>query len=497
MSNPVPEHSAPHIRDVFARMSMNNSETVALIGGGHAFGKAHGACPTGAGPDPKESPEAPGWPGTCGSGPEKGKGKNTFTAGFELQWTTRPTEWTNEYFHSLLNYNFKLVKSPGDAPQFAPVHKPGGPAAPPSEVGMLTTDVALIRDPAYLELVKLYAKDISQLENDFGAAWYKLVTRDMGPATRCINADAPPPQPFQFTLPDPPKVLADFSKVAKAVRKILRSKPGTLLQASASSSSTLRSRSRELLSSSDREGEEAVSTSVVAEWIAPDTDHAGNSYYSALLVQLAWQCASTFRSTDYQGGCNGARIKLSPQKDWEVNKGMNELLMVLTGIKSQFDWGPGGALSWADLIVIAGTVALEDAAGTSAPHFEFCGGRVDARHGDGGPEYLAPRDIPNAVLAAREEMLLLGLTPRQAVALQARLRSPSRQALLGYSGSWNPASPDQLSNSYFKVLLNTHWEPHTSAAESTMMPALLSFKSTSSSKMKMHLLWRSLHEHFG
>jgi catalase (peroxidase I) len=103
-------------------------------------------------------------------------------------------QWTNEYFYNLLNYNYKLVKSPGDAPQFAPVQKSGGPASPPPVVGMLTTDVALTRDPAYLELVKLYAKDISQLENDFGAAWYKLVTRDMGPATRCINDDAPPPQ---------------------------------------------------------------------------------------------------------------------------------------------------------------------------------------------------------------------------------------------------------------------------------------------------------------
>ena len=209
MGNPDPVASALQVRDVFSRMGMNDSETVALIGGGHAFGKAHGACPTGPGPSPKEDPSNP-YPGTCGpSGPSMGKGPNQFTSGFEGTWSATPTTWNNNYFIGLTTQEWVLGTSPGGKKQFYQK----GCCGPGTAQIMLTTDLSLMSDPQFEAIVDIYSRCQSALDNDFSHAWYKLTTHDMGPVTRCIGPDVPPPQPFQFPLPPPPATLANCTLV--------------------------------------------------------------------------------------------------------------------------------------------------------------------------------------------------------------------------------------------------------------------------------------------
>jgi len=218
MGQPIPEGSARNIRDAFGRMAMNDSETVSLIGGGHAFGKTHGACPAGAGPSPKEDPSNP-WPGKCGTG----RGKDAFTSGFEFKWTPEPTKWDNVYFKQLLNNQWEKYIGPGGHWQWR-VKNASGVL---KEVGMLTSDVSLMHDPEgeYQKLVELFANDQAAFENAFAHSWYKLVTRDMGPVTRCVGKDVPPPQPFQYPLPPPPEKLADFGAVKTEIKKVVGS-PG-------------------------------------------------------------------------------------------------------------------------------------------------------------------------------------------------------------------------------------------------------------------------------
>ena len=199
-------------------MGMSDRETVALIGGGHSFGKVHGACPTGAGPGPLEDYVKP-WPGTCGSGPSKGKGNNTFTSGFEGAWTAAPTTWTNEYFKNLLEYNWKLITGPGNNPQWFPVSAKDG--SKPDDVIMLTSDIALLYDPSYRSIVREFAADLGALTGAFARAWYKLTTADMGPATRCLGPDVPPPMFFQNPLPEANKKV-DFAAVTKDVMEVVR-----------------------------------------------------------------------------------------------------------------------------------------------------------------------------------------------------------------------------------------------------------------------------------
>ncbi|KAG2487014.1 hypothetical protein HYH03_014384 [Edaphochlamys debaryana] len=376
LANPVPELSAPQIRDTFARMAMNDAETVALVGGGHAFGKVHGACPTGPGPAPKDQPSDP-WPGTCGAGPMKGKGPNTFTSGFEGPWTTNPIAWDNEYFKNLIEYDWEKHKGPGDHWQWRPVPKPGD-NDPPAPIMMLTADVALIKDAEYLKWVTLYAENQTALDEAFSQAWYKLMSRDMGPHSRCLGSQLPPSQPFQAPLPPPSKPLPDFAK-----------------------------------------------------------------------------CAASFRQTDYSGGCNGARIRLAPQKDWPSNKGMDGVLNVLLPIKDKYP-----TLSVADLIVLAGNAALEDA---GARKLKFCGGRSDAPADEAPLPFVPPRQFDDKIIEVRDNWAVKGLSPRDGVALAGRPRSPSQQMRLGYSGSWTSAS-NKFDNLYFKVLLNEEWDNKTSSA---------------------------------
>lgn len=254
LANSDPVESAKDIRDVFGRMGMNDTETVALIGGGHAFGKSHGACPAGAGPSPMEDPLHP-WPGNCGTG----KGADTYTSGLEGQWTKTPTEWSNKYFHSLLNNNWEKGYGAGGKIQWYPEEYVNDTSASPTM--MFTTDIALLYDDEYLKLVQFFDANLSELEHQFKHAWYKLVTRDFGPATRCLNDDAPPPQPFQFPLPPPLPTdeLANFDDVKVDIEGVLYTADDDVLP----------------------------------------MDEGG---YGPLFVRLAWQCANTFRHTDYLGG---------------------------------------------------------------------------------------------------------------------------------------------------------------------------------------------------
>lgn len=402
MGNPDPTLSVADIRDTFTRMGMNDRETVALIGGGHAFGKTHGACTTGPGPNPIQDPENP-WPGTCGEGPLKGKGNNTFTSGFEGAWTFTPTKWGNGYFRGLTGFSWEKFIGPGGHNQWRPVPDTNPP------VRMLTADIALLKDPSYLAISKEFASNLTSLNDAFSHAWYKLMSRDMGPVARCRGNNIPPVQPFQNPLPASPATLPNFGAVRKAIKALLNSNSVGL--------------------NGDKVG-------------------YGKTYNGALFINAAWQCASTFRLTDYSGGCNGAKIRFSPMKDWPVNAGVDKVIAALEPIKKSFP-----NLSTADLIVLAGEVALEDA---GLDDVDFVGGRVDAADGS-GVEHLAPRTYyKTALIAVRDNMKVAGLSKYDAVALAGRPRSPAQQKLLGFKGSYTN-DPSKFSNLYFKLLLSEKW----------------------------------------
>jgi catalase (peroxidase I) len=211
MGIPDPDGSRHDVRDTFQRMAMNDSETVALIGGGHAFGKTHGACPTGPGPNPDQDPSNP-WPGTCDNG--------TFTSGFEGPWTQTPTQWDNSYFTLLVNNNWTVHVGPGNHSQWkVDGVQPVAPGPDPTSnktqnVMMLTSDVSLTYDDAFLEIVERFANNPDELDVAFSHAWYKLTSRDMGPHSRCAGSLVPEPQPWQYPLPEPsPDALTSYSAV--------------------------------------------------------------------------------------------------------------------------------------------------------------------------------------------------------------------------------------------------------------------------------------------
>ncbi|KAJ3218209.1 hypothetical protein HK099_005168 [Clydaea vesicula] len=397
---PDPKLSVKDIRDSFSRMGMNDRETVALIGGGnnilsevliqtyflgHAFGKTHGAC---------SNPP-------CGDG----VGNNTFSSGFEGQWTETPTKWTNDFFKHLLTKKYELFKGPGGKNQW----RPAGKDEP--NIRMLTSDLALIEDPIFLDLVKEYAADIGSLQRDFVKTWYKLMSNDMGPATRCLGNLVPPPQPFQNPLPSPPKQLPKFSVVSKDIVKIL-------------------------YSSEDNGGDQL---------------NDGRYYLGALFVELASQCLFTFRITDYAGGCNGARIRFSPERDYPDNVGLDKVLETLKPIKEKYV-----GLSWADLIVLAGQTAIEEAGGEK---IKFIGGRTDAADGNGA-EKIPPRDYYyNSVIKLKDQIKVTGLPTRETVALFGRLRSDIQQRNRNFSGTYRKSKDlNKFSNDFFKILLKEDWK---------------------------------------
>jgi catalase-peroxidase len=330
--------AARDIRDTFARMAMNDEETVALIVGGHTFGKSHGAGdPSLVGPEPEGCPvhaQGLGWTSSYGSG----KGKDTITSGIEGAWTPTPIQWDNSFLDTLFDYDWDLVKSPAGAWQWTPTDPAAADTVPdahdPSQRHapmMLTTDLALRMDPIYRPIAKRFHENPDQLAEAFGKAWYKLLHRDMGPVSRYLGPWVPEPQLWQDPVPQVDHELIGDADIADLKDRILAS---------------------------------------------------GLSI--AQLVSTAWGAAASFRTTDKRGGANGARIRLAPQKDWEVNDPaeLAQVLRTLEGIQQDFNSAQSGGkhVSLADLIVLGGCAAVEQAA-RGAGHdvtVPFAPGRTDA-----------------------------------------------------------------------------------------------------------------------
>ncbi|HET6412801.1 MAG TPA: catalase/peroxidase HPI, partial [Anaeromyxobacter sp.] len=337
--NPDPVAAGRDIREVFGRMAMNDEETVALIAGGHAFGKTHGAGdPKLVGPEPEGAPieeQGLGWKSKFGTG----KGNDTITGGPEVIWTGTPTQWDNSFLRNLFDYEWELTRSPAGAKQWKPKGNAGAGTVPdphdPSKrraPGMLTTDLALRFDPAYEKISRRFLEHPDQLADAFARAWFKLTHRDMGPRARYLGPEVPAEELiWQDPIPAVDHKLIDARDIAALKGKILAS---------------------------------GLSVSE--------------------LVSTAWAAASTFRGSDRRGGANGARIRLAPQKDWEVNQParLAKVLRILEGIQGEFNGAQSGGkkVSLADLIVLAGCAAIEQAA-RNAGHkvtVPFTPGRMDA-----------------------------------------------------------------------------------------------------------------------
>ncbi|MFJ6517297.1 catalase/peroxidase HPI [Streptomyces filamentosus] len=337
--NPDPLAAARDIRETFRRMAMNDEETVALIAGGHTFGKTHGAGPADhVGPAPEGGSiedQGLGWKSTYGTG----KGADTITSGLEVTWTSTPTKWSTNFFWNLFGYEWELTESPAGAKQWKPKHGAGEGSVPdahdPSKriaPGMLTTDLALRFDPAYEKISRRFYENPDQFADAFARAWYKLTHRDMGPAVRYLGAEVPSEELiWQDPLPARTHELVDAADVAFLKEEIL------------------------------------ASDLTVAQ-----------------LVGAAWAAASSFRGSDKRGGANGGRIRLEPQRGWEVNNpdDLAQVLRVLEGVQESFNAGStdGKQVSLADLVVLAGSAAVEKAAADAGRTVEvpFTPGRVDA-----------------------------------------------------------------------------------------------------------------------
>jgi catalase-peroxidase len=336
--NPDPLASALDIRETFARMAMNDEETVALIAGGHTFGKTHGAADPDAyvGREPEAAAMAEvglGWTSSFGSG----SGSDTITSGLEGAWTPTPITWDNTYLELLFKYEWEQTTSPAGATQWIPKGVSDDDLAPDAHDAskkhapvMLTTDLALRFDPAYGPISRRFSENPAEFADAFGRAWYKLTHRDMGPASRYLGALVPQEELiWQDPVPSAQGPAIDAGDVAALKDKILSS---------------------------------GLSVSQ--------------------LVQTAWASASTFRGTDKRGGANGARIRLAPQKDWEVNNPaqLAQVLATLTGIQEEFNSSSSKQVSLADVIVLAGGAAIEKAAQAAGQSVTvpFTPGRTDA-----------------------------------------------------------------------------------------------------------------------
>jgi len=347
--NPDPLKSAYDIRDTFARMAMNDEETVALVAGGHTFGKAHGAGDAGlVGPEPEGAPielMGLGWKNAHGSG----KGADTITSGIEGAWTPNPTQWDNGYFDALFGYEWELTKSPAGANQWTPTAASQAAQAPAAHdpsatepLMMTTADMALRMDPEYEKISRRFHQNPDQFADAFARAWFKLTHRDMGPVARYLGPDVPSEELiWQDPVPAVTHELIDAGDIASLKSKLL---------------------------------------------------NAGLSI--SQLVFTAWSSAATFRNTDKRGGANGARIRLAPMKDWAVNdpENLSETLSVLETIQSDFNAANGSKqVSLADLIVLGGCAAIEAAAGKAGIKAEvpFVPGRTDASDAQTEAESIA------------------------------------------------------------------------------------------------------------
>jgi catalase-peroxidase len=436
---PDPIAAARDIRETFARMAMNDEETVALIAGGHTFGKTHGAGDVAlVGPVPESASieeQGLGWKSKFGTG----KGDDAIGSGLEVIWTTTPTKWSNNFFANLFDYEWELTKSPAGAHQWRPKNGAGAGTVPdahdPSKrhaPSMLTTDLALRFDPAYEKISRRFYEHPDQLADAFARAWFKLTHRDMGPISRYLGPLVPKePQLWQDPVPAVDHKLIGEQDIAALKAKILKS---------------------------------GLSISQ--------------------LVTTAWASAASFRGSDKRGGANGARIRLAPQKDWEVNQPaeLAKVLRALEAIQKDFNSSKsrGKKVSLADLIVLGGCAAVEEAA-KRARHkvkIPFSPGRTDAsqeqtdvhsfavmeRTADGFRNYLR-----NGHQMPAEELLvdraqLLTLTAPEMTVLIGGLRVLN--ANFGHSkhGVFTKR-PETLTNDFFANLLdmNTNWEPSSTS----------------------------------
>ncbi|MDM0081943.1 catalase/peroxidase HPI [Variovorax sp. J31P179] len=436
--NPDPIAAAYDIRDTFGRMAMNDEETVALIAGGHTFGKTHGAGPaSNVGAEPEAAgleAQGLGWANSFGTG----RGGDTITSGLEVTWTTTPIQWSNNFFWNLFGYEYELSKSPAGAQQW--VAKGAGATIPhahdPSKKlvpTMLTTDLSLRFDPAYEKISRRFMEHPDQFADAFARAWFKLTHRDMGPRARYLGPEVPAEELiWQDPVPPVNHPLVDEKDVAALAKKVL------------------------------------------ASGLTP-----------AQLVSTAWASASTFRGSDKRGGANGARIRLAPQKDWDVNQPeqLTKVLQALEGIRTEFNGAQtdGKKISLADLIVLAGGAAVEQAArdGGHEVRVPFTPGRTDALQAQTDAESFAPlepvadgfRNYVKAGVAGPAEVLLvdkaqlLTLTAPEMTVLVGGLRVLGGNAGQSRDGVFTD-KPGTLSNDFFVNLLDmgTEWNADSAGA---------------------------------
>jgi catalase-peroxidase len=439
--NPDPLAAARDIRETFARMAMNDEETVALIAGGHTFGKTHGA---GDASNVGREPEAAGieeqglgWASSYGSG----RGGDTISSGLEVTWTTTPTKWSNNFFWNLFGYEWELTKSPAGAHQWTPKHGMGAGTVPDAHdkskrhaPSMLTTDLALRVDPAYEKIARHFYEDPDAFADAFARAWYKLTHRDMGPRARYLGPEVPSEELiWQDPVPAVDHPLVDAADIAGLKAKILAS---------------------------------------------------GLSVPQ--LVSTAWASASTFRGSDKRGGANGARIRLAPQKDWDVNQPaeLAKVLETLEGIQQAFNGAQAGGkkVSLADLIVLGGAAAIEKAARAAGHEVEvpFAPGRADATQEQTDVEAFAVlepiadgfRNYQRSQYAVSPEELLidkaqlLTLTAPEMTVLVGGLRVLGANYGASSHGVFTDR-PEVLSNDFFVKLLDmgTAWKAASEAKD--------------------------------
>ncbi len=439
--NPDPIAAARDIRETFRRMAMNDEETVALIAGGHTFGKTHGAGPaTHVGPEPEAAPieaQGLGWRSSYATG----KGADTITSGLEVTWTTTPTKWSNNFFWNLFGYEWELTKSPAGANQWKPKHGMGEGTVPdahdPSRrraPAMLTTDLALRYDPAYEKISRRFLEHPEQFAEAFAKAWFKLTHRDMGPLSRYLGKLVPAePQLWQDPVPPVTHELIGAEEIASLKSKILAS---------------------------------GLSISQLAS--------------------TAWASAATFRGTDKRGGANGARIRLAPQKDWYVNDPpeLAKVLRIMEGIQRAFNDSEAGGrkVSLADLIVLGGCAAVEQAARNGGYDMQvpFTPGRTDALQeqtdvesfavleptADGFRNYVAQGQQMPAEQLLIERALMLTLSAPEMTVLVGGMRVLNANARSSNLGVFT-RRPGTLTNDFFVNLLDmdTEWRPTSGGAD--------------------------------
>ncbi|MDG6106789.1 catalase/peroxidase HPI [Dactylosporangium aurantiacum] len=423
-----PLAAAYFIRETFGRMAMNDEETVALIAGGHTFGKTHGAgvADNHVGPEPEGAPleaQGLGWLSSHGSG----KGADTITSGLEVTWTDQPTQWSNRFFEILFGYEWELTTSPGGAKQWVAkdaeaiipdAHDPSKKHKPT----MLTTDLSLRMDPTYEKISRRFLENPDEFALAFAKAWYKLLHRDMGPVSRFLGPWVPEAQLWQDPVPAVEHDLVGEADVAALKAKVLES-----------------------------------------------------GLTTAQLVSTAWASAASFRSTDKRGGANGARLRLEPQRSWAVNAGTAEVIDRLEAIRGEFNAAGGAQISIADLIVLAGSAAVEKAARDAGVEVTvpFHPGRTDASQeqtdvesfrvleprADGFRNYLRPGEKTQPEVLLVDRAYMLDLTAPEMTVLVGGLRALGNN-VGGTQHGVLTDRPGVLTNDFFANLLSpgTRWK---------------------------------------